>query len=91
MANDVVSGTFTATGQSAVIGGKKIDIAMDFVGTASVNIERKMPDGAWIVIGSAVTADNNQVAEFPAPVTLRLNCTAYTNDVVYLMRTGSEG
>jgi hypothetical protein len=91
MANDTVSGTFAAIGQSATIGGKKIDIAMDFAGTASVNIERLMPGGSWMVIGSAVTADYNEVAEYPAPVSLRLNCTAYTNDVVYVMRTGTEG
>lgn len=85
MAN-FVSATFAATGQSAEIEGSKFDIAMNFAGTASVDIERKMPDGDWIKIETAITADYNQEAEFVLPVVLRLNCTAHTNDVEYFMQ-----
>lgn len=86
-----VSSTFSGTGQSDPIVGRKIDIAMNFAGTASVDIERRMPDGDWIKIETAITADYNKVAEFPAQVALRLNCTAHTNNVEYVMQTGPEG
>lgn len=86
-----VTGTFSATGQSSTCTGRKIDIAMNFAGTASVDVERQMPDGAWIKIETAVTADYNAVAEYPASVAILLNCTAHTNDVVYLLATGPEG
>jgi hypothetical protein len=87
----VVSSTFSGTGQSSVITGRHIDIAMNFAGTASVDVERLMPDGSWIKIGTGITADYNYVAEYPANVSLRLNCTAHTNNVVYVMQTGREG
>lgn len=86
-----VTGTFSGTGQSSVITGRKIDIAMNFAGTASVDIERLMPDGSWIKIETGITADDNYVAEYPANVSLRLNCTAHTNNVAYIMQTGREG
>lgn len=86
-----VTSTFSGTGTSSVITGRKIDIAMDFAGTASVDIERLLPNGNYIKIETGITADYNKVAEFPANVTLRLNCTAYTNAVVYVMQTGPEG
>lgn len=86
-----VTGTFSGTGQSSVITGRKIDIAMDFAGTASVDVERLLPNGNYIKIETAVTADYNKIAEYPANVTLRLNCTAHTNNVVYVMQTGPDG
>lgn len=87
----IVKGTFTGTGQSTPIVGCKIDIALDFAGTASIDIERQMPDGDWIKIESDIAADYNEVAELPANTALRLNCTAHTNDVDYVMQTGPEG
>lgn len=90
----IVSGTFTGTGQSSAIVGRKINVAMNFAGTASVDIERRMPDGDWIKIpgdGTGITADSDQVLEYPANVAIRLNCTAYTNDVEYALLTGPEG
>lgn len=86
-----VTGTFSGTGTSSVITGRKIDIAMDFAGAASVDVERLLPNGNYIKIETAITADYNKVAEFPVNVTLRLNCTAHTNNVVYVMQTGPEG
>lgn len=85
-----VSGTFAATGSSAAVRGRAIDIAMNFAGTASVDVERRMPDGDWIKIQTGITADYNYVAEYPSPVDLRLTCTAYTNDVEYVLQSGPE-
>lgn len=86
----LVSGTFSGTGSSVAIRGRKVDIAMNFAGTASVDIERRMYDGDWIKIETAVTADYNEIAEYPSPVDLRLTCTAYTDAVEYVMQTGPE-
>lgn len=85
MAN-FVSATFTGTGSSESVTDCHFDIAMNFAGTASVDIERKMPDGDWIKIETGITADYNKVAEYPLPVELRLTCTAYTNDVEYCIQ-----
>lgn len=86
-----VTGTFTGTGQSSVIYARHVDIALDFAGTASVDIERRMPDGtSRIKIQTAITADNNYIAEYPSPVALRLNCTAHTDNVTYLMQSGPQ-
>lgn len=86
-----VTGTFSGTGQSDPIIGRAIDIAMDFAGTASVDVERRMPSGSWIKIETAITADYNEVAEYPGNVAIRLNCTAHTNNVEYVMQTGAAG
>jgi hypothetical protein len=89
MANPV-SGTFSDTGQSSVIVGRKIDVAMDFAGTATVTVERQMPNGSWITHASK-TADYSDTLSFAANTAVRLNCTAHTDNVVYLLATGPEG
>ena len=63
---------------------------MDFAGTASVDVEQRI-NAAWIKIDTGITADYSRVFESPVIEALRLNCTAYTNDVVYRMDTGPEG
>lgn len=83
------TGTFSGTGQSAEVTGREIDVIMDFAGTASVDIEAKMPSGAWIKIETGITADYCKVAEFAAPTHVRLNCTAHTNNVEYLLKAGA--
>lgn len=93
MANPI-SGTFSGTGQSATAVGRKFDIVMDFAGTASVDIEVQTPDGGWIKIpstGTGITADTALVCEFAANKALRLNCTAQTNNVEYLIEVGPGG
>lgn len=86
---DRVTGSFSGTGQSATIVARKIDVKMDFSGTATVQIETQMPSGAWIVVGTAFTADTSQVVEFASRGAVRLNCTAYTNSVEYSMTSES--
>ena len=84
-----VTGSMTATGATAPVTGRKIDIAMDF-GSGSVDVERRLPSGAWIKIATGITADYNYIAEFPAPVAIRLNCTSYTSSIEYSLSTGPE-
>lgn len=84
-----VTGTFSGTGQSSQVIGRAIDIRMDFAGTASVDVEVKMPSGAWIKAETAITADYCKVAEFAAPSAVRLNCTAHTDNVEYSLKAGA--
>ena len=84
-----VSGTFQATGPSSGITGSKIAIKMDFAGTASVDVEVLLTGTTWIKLSDAtgITADYYKVFDSPVAETVRLNCTAYTNDVVYSLTT----
>lgn len=78
----LASGTIAGTGTTTAVPGLKFNIAMDFAGTASVDVERYIPTaGAWIKVVTAVTADYDAVREYASPVILRLNCTAHTNNV----------
>ncbi len=80
----IVSGTFAATGTSEAIALCHGIIAMDFAGTATVDIEEQIStSGSWIKVATGITADYRQNYDSPVLRTLRLNCTAYTNDVVY--------
>lgn len=87
----VVSGTISGTGATAAIVGRKIKVKLDFAGTASVDIEEQMPSGAWVKRTTAVTADNISTIDNVAPAAIRLNCTAFTNNVEYSLETGPEG
>lgn len=86
-----VSGTMNAVEVSEEIVGRVISIKMNFAGTASVDIEERMPDGDWIKVETAITADARRVFDSPSVSAIRLNCTAYTNDVEYVMATGDAG
>lgn len=83
-----LSGYFTGTGQSATVSGDRIGIYMDFAGTASVDVEVQMASGAWIKVITAVVADYAQVYDANG-VALRLNCTAHTNNVEYMLVSSS--
>ncbi len=76
------TGTFSATDQSDTVtmrsGGF---IAMDFAGTATVAVQIQMPGGSWMTVETA-TADYYKVW-YRAGATVRLNCTAHTNNVEY--------
>ena len=85
-----VTSSFSGTGQSATIFARKVHITMDFAGTATVDIERRMPSGTWVKIATSVTADYSNGFDFYTPTAIRLNCTAYTNAVEYVLQTGPE-
>lgn len=85
-----VSGTFTGTGQSDTCYGNKIVIKMDFAGTASVDLEAAL-GSSWIKVETGITADYFKVFEAPVMQELRLNCTAFTNNVVYEMQASVSG
>lgn len=82
-----VSGTFTGTGPSESVTGTKFAIRMDFAGTASVDIQERMPSGTWVKVGDSITADASRIYDSPVSTTIRLSCTAYTNAVEYIIQT----
>jgi len=78
----LTTGTFSGTGQSGTVSMEKGSIiAMDFAGTASVNVEMRMPSGAWHII-ETITEDYSKVWDGEGG-TVRLNCTAHTDNVEY--------
>lgn len=81
-------GTFSGTGQSAVVNGSHMDILMDFAGTASVDVEVQMPSGAWVKVETGITADYHKVFDPASTLNVRLNCTAHTNNVEYAISPG---
>jgi hypothetical protein len=81
----MATGTFTGTGQSAAVTGRKIAIRMDFSGAASVDIEVAMPSGAWVKSATGIIADYDNIYAGVVTTGLRLNCTAYTDDVEYYL------
>lgn len=86
----IVSGSFAGTGQSNSVFARRVHITMDFAGTATVDIERRMPSGTWVKIATSVTADYSNGFDFYTPTAIRLNCTAYTNAVEYVLQSGPE-
>lgn len=89
MADQKQEGTFDATGNSGNIMVSKADltISLDF-GTGTVVLERSFDDGSnWKTI-KTYTADVEENAFEPATgVLYRLNCTAYTADIDYVIAT----
>lgn len=80
--------TITGTGPTAAVAGTKISIKMDFSGTASVDVEEQMNGtGNWIKIDTGITADYHKIYDSPVASTVRLNCTAFTNNVDYALTT----
>lgn len=77
------TGTFTETGQSAIVTARAGTIIhMDFAGTATVQIQvRNQTNGAWMTVETA-TADYYKRWD-AAGATIRLNCSAHTDNVVY--------
>lgn len=81
----VVTGTFSATGNSDAIVAGKVMVDMTFSGTATVAIQWQVDGTNWRTIES-VTASAQKIVE-AGGVPVRLSCTAYTNSVAYALRS----
>jgi hypothetical protein len=80
----ILTGTFTGTGQSAAVASGKVYIDMTFAGTATVAVEWLLDGTNWRAISSYTASAQITVESGGIPV--RLNCTAYTNNVTYAIR-----
>jgi anaerobic glycerol-3-phosphate dehydrogenase len=80
------SGTITATGAVGTSAVTHASIKMDF-GSGSVDVEEQMPDGSWVKIVTAITADYRYVYDSPTLATIRLNCTSFTSNINYIIES----
>jgi hypothetical protein len=80
----IVTGTFTGTGQSNVVTSGKVYIDMTFSGTATVAVEWLLDGTNWRAINSYTSS--SQVIVESGGIPVRLNCTAFTNNVTYAIR-----
>ncbi len=76
----IVTGTFTGTGQSAVINAIAVDVSLTGAASATVGIQRRI-GGTWATIES-ITGDGERVVESATNLEYRLNCSAYTSGTV---------
>lgn len=84
-----VTGTFTATGESAEVVSNKVDVSLSGTFSATVKIQRYM-GGAWKDYDSK-TAAYEAMIESAARYRWRLSCSAYTSGTVtYVLNGGVE-
>ena len=81
----VVSGTFTGTGTSDPIQSARLAIDLNF-GTGTVDVQWQVDGENWTTVES-FTADAAKIYEGGPAVNWRLNCSAYTADIAYALRT----
>lgn len=83
-----VTGTFTGMGASDSVSGKKMDARLRFTGSATVQLESKMPSGNWMVEEANITTDYHKVIDVASFIEYRFNCTVHTQDVEYAIQRG---
>lgn len=85
----MATGTASGTGALTAVGPNyKFNIDIDIATTGSVDIEKKMPSGAWIKVVTGITADYSNVFETPAMSTIRLNVTAVGSTIEWAVIPG---
>lgn len=83
--SQIVSGTFSGTGNSQPIVGKEVRIDLTFAGTATVNVQWLVDQTNWRTVDTYTASEQFVIDAGGIPV--RLNCSAHTNNVTYAMRT----
>ena len=78
---NIVKGTFTGTGVSAVLQGRDVDVSISGAASATVAIERRIDGVNWVTIESIV-GDGERVVENASGQEMRLECTSYTSGTV---------
>lgn len=94
MSNLELTGTITGTGPVAnsEFEARVFDIILDFAGTATVQVQVQLPSDAWMTIPDPgdITADYYETHESAATHRFRLNCSAFTNNVEWVVKYGSS-
>lgn len=80
----ILTGTFTGTGTTAGVASGKVYIDLTFAGTATVDVQWQLDGTNWRTI-STYTASTQVVVE-SGGIPVRLNCTAFTNNVSWAIR-----
>lgn len=81
-------GTITGTGIPAnmpELSGSRILLSLQFAGAATVVLQLKVDETNWVDYKS-YTASAVEALDFKVNVAFRLNCTAFTNNVVWAIR-----
>lgn len=84
-----LSGTFANTGASAEfltdVGQGEAELGLSFVGTGSVNLEKKL-GASWFVV-ETLTGNTVRMVAVPQARSsvFRLNCTARSADIAYYL------
>lgn len=83
-AQQIVSGTFGATGQSSsFISGNKFNFSLSGTWAGTVSLDRSFDRGVtWVVVTSYTANTQQQVIEPEDRVYYRVNCSAYTSGTV---------
>lgn len=85
MAQPLVSGTFSGTGNSSQVSVTRAIIDLTFSGTATVNLQWCV-DGANFRTVETYSASDQIVFDAGVNVPIRLNCSAHTDNVAYAIR-----
>jgi hypothetical protein len=81
----IETGTITANGQkSNPIVGKKVYVDLTFAGVATVAVEWQLDGTNWRKIADKTASEQFVIDAGGIPV--RLNCTAFTNNVTYALK-----
>lgn len=83
-------GTFTATGQSAEVIGYGVSYRCTHAGTATIVVQFwDSVAAAWVNATANITA-TTRITTISESIRRRwrLDCTAYTNDVTYVLEAG---
>lgn len=84
-------GTFAATGTSATVYGTGVFFRGTWAGTATVKLQHyDTIAAAWVDYASYTATQAAVVIADPVRRQWRLNCTAYTNDVTYVLEVGKD-
>ncbi len=87
-----VSGTFTGTGRSNIVTCRSASISMDFDGTATVLVQRRMDGTNWRTVKDGTITTSDELAyDAGAICELSLNCSAHTDDVTYYVKPDAPG
>lgn len=83
MSDSRVTGTLSATGQTAACHGRKIDIILTGTWVGTVALQRKVDASTWLDCGEAWTANDAYVVDGVTPGDYRLDWTRTSGSLVY--------
>jgi hypothetical protein len=83
-------GTFSGTGSSDGIKCRVADVSLNFAGTATVNVQRSFDGGSTYRTIDSFTGSAEKTYEAGATCFMRVNCSAHTDDVDYVVKSQGE-
>lgn len=81
-----ITGTFSGTGNSAEVVAGQVMFSMTHAGTATVNAQIKVDGVNWVTVAAYTATQVPTICETMG-LGFRLNCSAHTNNVTYVIAT----